>query len=313
VSNTKTIRVPSKTFIFGEYSALVNGPALLVTTEPFFEIHIKKRNQAIHPTPYFLHPYSPAGRYLAQLKQDEIWDIESIKFDFPIGGLGQSSAEFIAVYEANQQTQLDSYLMQESQDADLSAATQKQQKVDPLLMRETFRNLFASHGQTPPSGYDVVAQAYQGFIAFHPEKRKLMREPLWPLSQFSFFLVGTGNKLKTHKHLTETNLKQKGEVLIPLAQDCYEAWIKKECSAFLEAIKNFRHGLQALGLEHAQTTRFIERFESITGFLGAKGCGAMGQDFFMIFFETYAKSNFLQQVRRFSDLTVLTDETRLRT
>jgi len=284
----QAIQVPSKTFIFGEYGALVNGPALIVTTEPFFEIELKQRDKTSTPKPLWLHEKSPAHLYLEKLSQNKIWDIAHLKCDYQLGGLGQSSAEFVAVFKANQG--------------------------NLTTIREQFRALFDDQASlvNRPSGYDVVAQCYDGFIGIRPEKNEISVITQWPFEGLSFLIVATGQKLKTHEHLNERRIALKGEILSPLSQDAYQAWIQKDSTLFLSAIKDFRHGLQSLGLESLQTSRLIERFESLPGFQAAKGCGAMGHDFFILFFETQYKYKYLEKVRRFTDLTLLSDETRTR-
>lgn len=286
---TKLVRVPSKTFVFGEYSALVGGPALLVTTEPYFEFKLKLRDKRKTTQPYVLHPDSPAGLYLSRLKQDSVWDIESLKFDYPHGGLGQSSAEFLAVYRTN-----------------------KAELVKPYQILEDYLSLFSSERDATPSGYDLVSQAAEGFIALAMETKELSTLENWPFSKISFLVIATGNKLKTHEHLSQKNIQMKGEALRTRAWDCYLAWTKRDEVAFIDSIKNFRHSLLSIGLEHPQTTRLIERFEFMRGFLAAKGCGAMGQDFFILLFESSVKGSFVEGVRRCSDIELLCDETRLR-
>lgn len=289
---TQTIQVPSKTFIFGEYSALVDGPALLVTSYPYFEITLEKRRTPLAGGGLLLHSKSPAFRYLSQLSKAEVWDIKEIDFSYPIGGLGQSSAEFVAVYQANQE--------------------------EPSDIRVQFQNLFKpasglglehSDPQIVPSGYDVIAQNNgMGFTSLFAKKSEYQILLDWPWQDISFFIVATGSKLKTHEHLRSADLQAKGEALLPLAHICYQSWLMQNRVAFLESIRDFRHGLQTLGLESLHTTRLIERFEGLGGYLAAKGCGAMGQDFFILFFDRDQESYFKNKVESYSDLKIISNQ-----
>jgi mevalonate kinase len=283
----QTIRVPSKTFIFGEYSALVGEPALIVTTEPYFEIELEQRDKALSAQSLWLHEQSPAYLYLKQLSQSKIWDIKNLKCDYPVGGLGQSSAEFVAVFKAN----------------DGNLAT----------IRDQFRALFDHDAgvMNRPSGYDVVAQCYEGYVGISPGEDEILVVNQWPFHGLSFLIVASGQKLKTHEHLNQESLSLKGETLSPLSRNAYQCWKQKDLRSFISSIKDFRHGLQSLGLESLHTSRLIERFEPLPGFLAAKGCGAMGHDFFILFFETQHKAKYVKKVREYSDLRLLCDETRV--
>lgn len=84
-------RIPAKTFLLGEYAALAQGSAMLLTTNPCFEFGLCDQNKG------FIHPDSPAGQWL---KLQALGDSPTHWFD-PYearGGLGGSSAEFIGAY-----------------------------------------------------------------------------------------------------------------------------------------------------------------------------------------------------------------------
>ena len=87
-------RIPSKTFVLGEYSVLHGGPAILLASEPYFSLRLEEKNENKNP----FHPLSPAGK---------LWELEpllktkSYLFSDPhhgLGGFGASSAEFIALF-----------------------------------------------------------------------------------------------------------------------------------------------------------------------------------------------------------------------
>jgi mevalonate kinase len=283
------IRIPSKTFFFGEYSALVDGPALVVTGKPYFVVSLENRPLNSHNKSKLLHPDSPGGLYLRLLEQQSVlkflWDLKAISLEEKnfLGGLGQSSAEFLALYLANG-----------------GLVSQ---------VRNQFQKLYESNPHYQgliPSGYDVVAQSCEGFVLFDPKQKHEVYKK-WPFSDISFFLISTGIKLKTHEHLNQgpLALKGKAQALLPFSQQCWDAWKNQDSQFFVEALKNFRYGLQTFGLESLTTTQFIQRFESLPGFLCGKGCGAMGQDFFLLFCDKKADSFFKEIILSYSDIKLV--------
>ena len=83
----ESLKIPSKTFLLGEYAVLTGGPALVLAHPPFFSL--KKTNK-----PKLFHPKSPASLLMKKhgLRQD---------FDFLDphrggGGFGGSTAEVIS-------------------------------------------------------------------------------------------------------------------------------------------------------------------------------------------------------------------------
>jgi mevalonate kinase len=78
------ISVPSKTFLVGEYSALIGGPALVLATTPRFVLSRGTK-------PFTPHPESPAGTIWKELtEQYEFFDPY-----FGEGGFGASGAQFL--------------------------------------------------------------------------------------------------------------------------------------------------------------------------------------------------------------------------
>src|SRR4051812_39210067 len=85
-------QIPAKTFLIGEYAALVGHSAILLTTTPCFELSLEPSEKN------FIHPESPAGLWL---KKQEA----NIKLTWKDpyqgqGGLGASSAQFLSCYLA---------------------------------------------------------------------------------------------------------------------------------------------------------------------------------------------------------------------
>ena len=98
--------LPGKLFLFGEYVALIGGPALVYTFKPYFQIQLQLEDHYANDLPRFVHPKSPAGQYLKKLrlKTSKYWNIKHLQQAISTGGLGQSSAEYLSVFLANELT-----------------------------------------------------------------------------------------------------------------------------------------------------------------------------------------------------------------
>jgi hypothetical protein len=121
------IRIPSKTFVLGEYLVLQGGPALVLCHPPYFEA---ERGSSDRP----LASQSPAG----QLAKKTGFDLSTLAFRDPHqgrGGFGGSGAEFLAVWAYHQ------------------GKTSFQEK-DCWQAREDYRALASG------SGVDVLTQAF---------------------------------------------------------------------------------------------------------------------------------------------------------
>lgn len=87
--------IPAKTFLLGEYAALAGASAILLTTYPCFELTLTSKNNQLSE----IHPKSPAGVWWQQQHLDHglIWNDPYTER----GGLGASSAQFLASYLAS--------------------------------------------------------------------------------------------------------------------------------------------------------------------------------------------------------------------
>src|SRR4051794_40802652 len=88
-------RIPAKTFLLGEYSALTGASAILITTSPSFELSLVNEELLKN-----IHPNSPAGQWW---KGHQITSKGLSWFDpyQDLGGLGASSAQFLGAYLAS--------------------------------------------------------------------------------------------------------------------------------------------------------------------------------------------------------------------
>lgn len=268
----RILKIPSKTFIFGEYLALIGGPALLLAHTPYFEV---KADINWLPT---YHPESAIAKWSDQ--QTKSLEYMPIPFAHPLklGGLGLSSAEFLAAYYLNRNS------------------------IDPWVMVDEYQSLFL----IPPSGYDVLAQLIGGLTLIHRKAKLMTSQMRWPFDQTGYVIIATHKKLPTHKHVHQALLRQKAHVLLPLGQRLSQFWEQNDEMLFYQAMLDWRNQLLTLGLEDHATTQIIEQIMKIEGVLCAKGCGAMGAD--MIFASYDLQSPFLTKLNELS-YDVIADHT----
>jgi hypothetical protein len=187
-----TLSVPGKTFLVGEYLALVGGPSLLLSTGPRFSLTVEADERAdLHPGPF--HSLSPAGKYLTRHQRD------LSRFDFKFsdphlgrGGLGASSAQWVLLHAFRRG--LHEALLNE-QSGSLDPAS-----VEWSALLDEYRNCAWTGEGAAPSGADVVSQITGGITLFDGREFQV-RRLTWGFPSLSFTLVRTGEKLATHDHL----------------------------------------------------------------------------------------------------------------
>lgn len=162
-----TWHIPAKTFLLGEYAALAGESAILLTTQPCFELEISTSH-----APCF-HKDSPAGRLLEGQNLSFSW-----KDPYQgAGGMGASSAQFLGCFMAMHGASFD---------------------------RETLLESYYHHSWSQtglkPSGYDVLAQASKGCVFINKNQKQCVNYT-WPFEHLSFLLLHTENKLPTHVYL----------------------------------------------------------------------------------------------------------------
>ncbi|MCS6837474.1 MAG: hypothetical protein NZ480_01385 [Bdellovibrionaceae bacterium] len=269
---TLSLRVPGKAFLFGEYGALQGGAALLYSGPPYFHFQFSSSSRDL-----CLHQDSPAFRWLkmkslSQPVGAEIYYPSYIESPFPQGGWGQSSAEFVAVLKKNASHQFSAELI----------------RANPqLLLNEYHRSFLIGNGNSAgvsvnlPSGYDVLAQFFEGYVLISQGVTQVKIFKEWPFPDLVTYLIPTGIKVKTHEYL------DREKVIVPsslteLCSKLSSAFEQRDSLLFLELLKAFRLSLQSLGWEELHTIQMIEDLESGPGFTLAKGCGAMGADFLYV-------------------------------
>lgn len=252
------MRIPSKTFLLGEYAVLQGGPAMLVTHGPQFESDV----QAKSPKPAFVST-APAGLLAKKLGVDT----HRIQFTDPFaaqGGFGRSSAEFLAVLASSKNK---------------SGFTEK----ECWEARDLYISLAAG------SGVDVLVQAFgcgEGPMLVGVDIRGKKLNPLpMPTLGVQLTLLHTGKKLPTHEHLKKAQPPDV-ESLAPIVIAGEAALKQKDKQKFAQALLDYGKVLAGAGLQADHSRDAVLGAMALPGVLAAKGCGAMGADVIAVVHET---------------------------
>ncbi len=240
------LNVPGKIFISGEYAALKGMPTLTVAVDPSFNFESDpKASKAFHPD-------SPAG-LLSPDTRGEFYDPYQ-----EIGGMGRSSAEFIA------------------------AASSSHSGKSIWEVWDLYRKILADE-KNIPSGVDILTQLRGGYCLTEVRAKHLETQS-WPFADLDWIALITGNKIKTHEHLAKP-LSLDWEMIEKLNLQVIEAWKLQNSQMFLKSLNLWRDFLFDSGLETSATTELVDFFLDTSGVLSAKGCGAMGSDVVLIIFD----------------------------
>lgn len=243
-------QIPAKTFLLGEYIALIGGPAVLLTTTPCFTLSLKTTTDIQD-----IHQESPAGRW---------WQQQDLKYNLAwqdpyhgIGGLGASSAQFLGAY--------------------LATCHLKKTKFSTEGLMEAYYQSINTNIGLRPSGYDLLAQASQG-IVFIDKNQQTTATNHWPFTNLSFILIHTGQKLATHEHLAKTPMPKALDSLATLVYQSQTAMQNQDSATFIATINAYNQQLQKNSLVTSHSQELIKHLKAHTPALAIKGCGAMGAD-----------------------------------
>ena len=253
------IQVPGKIFITGEYAALKGLPALTVAVDPVFEF---KRDAT---APAVFHPDSPAGLVNPYIRG---------QFHDPfkgIGGMGRSTAEFIAAA-------VESVNIQKAWD-----------------LWRSYREVVA-RVQNTPSGVDLLTQMTGGYCVTATRAQTLEKVE-WGFQDLDWVAFITGNKVKTHEHLSK-KLELDWQVVGDLSAQIIASFKKADAQAFAQDLLTWREFLKENQLEVPETTELVDLFLDVPGVVAAKGCGALGSDVIFVLFEK-DKKQFLEKTLEF--------------
>jgi mevalonate kinase len=266
------LSAPSKTFLVGEYAALLGGPCLLLNTEPRFEAVIETEGSG---ECIGVHPQSPAGLWVRSHRED----FSAINFEFRDphegrGGFGASGAQFLFAWAWSH--------MQSK------PSLQQALSVDPKRVLADFLSFFSDQA-TPPSGADVVSQSVGGLLSLNlrPFSNQVFA---WPFQQLDFLVVPTGVTLPTHSHLKTLN--HEGLVrLRDLSSHVISALKQESETEFLTGLQNFANELATQGKVASHTLSLLHELRSQDGVRLAKGCGAMGSDVVLVIVDKEKKQS----------------------
>jgi mevalonate kinase len=248
-------QIPAKTFFLGEYAAITGAPAIILTTNPCFELTLTD-----DATLSGIHPDSPAGIYWETFADSG----HGLSWYDPYdgcGGLGASSAQFLGVYLAGQ------YLRQ-------------QPIVRDTLLYHYWQCAWSGHG-IRPSGYDVLAQSSQQCVYIH-HQQAICQSYHWPFDELGFILLHTGNKLATHQHLQTLNLTMSLASLITIVESAQQAFESADSQRVIDAVNSYHEALEQMGLVASHGLQWINRLRNHADVLAIKGCGAMGSDVLLL-------------------------------
>jgi len=247
--------LPAKTFLLGEYAAIAQGSAIVLTTEPYFRVSLT--NQVGLDG---IHPESPAGLWWQQKKYTDF----GLTWHDPYqgcGGLGASSAQFLGSYLAS------CYL----------------QNILPRL--NSMLNAYYHHAWSgkglKPSGYDVISQAHQACVFINKEKG-MIQSYSWPFKDLSFLLIHTGIKLATHHHLQNTPLPAETMELSKIVELARVAIIHEDSNKMIDAVNQYHNKLTKLNLVAEHSLKLIKELKNLPEILAIKGCGALGADVLLL-------------------------------
>lgn len=262
------ISVPSKTFLLGEYVALLGGPSLILSTEPRFQLHVNQSPKS--SSVVGIHPQSAAGKFLQNYA--DVFAGYQLEFIDPysgLGGLGASSAQFVMVLA------LKHWLENHNQLLNITSFNE--------ILTEYYRFAWDGRG-IRPSGADVIAQI-QGGISFFHKNANQVESLRWPFTEFSFCLIHTGTKLATHVHLQgldQLALNKDVEEIVVAAKKALE---NTDMKSLAHAINEFSNFMALNHLVAETTVKLLKKISQQSGIITAKGCGSMGADVILVLLE----------------------------
>lgn len=251
--------IPAKTFLLGEYAAVAGASAIILTTSPCFELMLTT-DEGLKG----VHPDSPAGQWWMHHRIPS----QGLTWSDPyhgIGGLGASSAQFLAVYLASCQT--------------LHIEPSRKTMLDAY-----YQSAWRGEGLRP-SGYDLLAQAENRCVYINRQNNSIESYD-WVFKDLSFLLVHSGQKLATHYHLQTMTLPNTISQLTATVEEAKAAFEQFSSAGLVKAVNSYQQQLASLGLVAPHSLKQIEVFRSDSDILAAKGCGALGADVLLLILPT---------------------------
>ena len=274
--------VPAKTFLLGEYAAIAGASAILLTTNPCFELELTATESLLG-----IHPDSPAGLWWQQQRCQG----KGLSWHDPYGGrggLGASSAQFLASYLASCHLQ------------GINA------EIDNML-QAYYQSSWAGIGFRP-SGYDVIAQSQHGCVYINKQQKRMQIYD-WPFKEVSFFLIHTGVKLATHHHLQDTDLPKPIDELSALVDTAQQAFEHTDSKSLICSVNSYHEKLAELRLVAEHSMQLINHFKKYPEVLAVKGCGALGADILLLLCSPENTSSLHNKLLNEQRIVVATEKT----
>lgn len=270
-----TLSCPSKTFLIGEYSALIAGPTIVVNTRPRFCLHVISKDAEQHSINRGVKKHSPAGKFLHSYRKT----FQQLNYEFRDphtghGGFGASSAQFLLFYGLKKWLQ--------------NPRRFNTKNIDPNRLINDYIACAWDGSGLAPSGTDLLSQLYGNIVFYHRADQTLQRYH-WTFQDIDFLLMRTGNKIPTHQHL-KTLHDFNSDNLQRLVLQAKLAFDKTDKNLLISSINDYADELQSLNLVSESTNELLATIKMQTPILAAKGCGALGADVILIIF---ARENFV--------------------
>lgn len=248
-----TYHIPGKTFLLGEYAALVGGSVLGLATRPGFEVSFDiATNKSLQQFKSVFTLGSPAAAAHAANPKLQINFKDLVK----VGGFGKSTAEYLSVI-----------LPTLNHTNDFKAIRNEYKKTARAAGSEV-------------SGIDLAIQLYGRVMHFDATTQSCTSYP-WKYPNLEFMLISTGVKVKTHEHLQQldmSKLKNFPAVSDRLIQQC----LSGDENDLVKAVNEWHLFLDANKLVHEHAANLHTALMSTKEILAAKPCGALGADVILI-------------------------------
>jgi mevalonate kinase len=287
----RSLSIPGKIFLLGEYAVLEGEPAWVVAVPPRFrwqasaEADSEKTFPADSPAARFVRA---SGKSPTSGKFIDAWEGQ--------GGFGGSTAEFaISAYLSGIRDPLEAHRRY-------------------LELHRESRSLDGTTRGAVPSGADLVAQWVGGAIEWTPDPAgggaiRSLTEDLRDLP-FLFFSAThlPDRKTKTHAHLESLLVPPMGESrfssLAPVIELARSALAERDLLTLGTAFTRYAEALHELGLEAESAHADRSALSELPGVIGVKGCGALQTDAILLLVEDGKDSAAIDEVVNFAEATL---------
>lgn len=296
--NIIDLSCPSKTFILGEYAVLDKGSAILLNSQPRFQCVISQGHPPQNSSSFLFHDKSKklsSNKDIFSNPLVEQWikkySLNSktafLEWKDPhkgLGGFGFSSAQLNILYAYG--------------------SCLKDLSTDKIHTKEVWRSYRSLDFQgCTPSGADLISQWAGGVCVFKQDSLSL-ESYIAIFPNLDCFILRTGERLDTYKYLKEFQMQDVTR-LKKIAEKGVEAMESQKEEQFIESIIEYGQALAQKKWVAKKTSEILEQVLKIKHVKAAKGCGAMGAETVIMFFDTEHKEEIQKQL---SDFQIICDK-----